>query len=122
MNTPENNLDYLAAKHAKGLVENHAAPKELENSLTKALGVLQEDGLYACALYLRAKENGNGERILKALRALWTEQALGLTATAADPLEYALELTGGPLEQLLLARLAAERMLTYARYSAKARD
>lgn len=53
-----NNLDRLAAKYAQQIIANTKAKKasDIDNTITKALGVLQEDGVYACFLYLLAKE------------------------------------------------------------------
>ena len=45
-------LDYIAAQAAQSIVEGDLPPKEIENLSTKALGVLQEQGVYACYLFL----------------------------------------------------------------------
>lgn len=117
---PQNNLDYLAAKHAQAIVQAlKSDPKKAENTLTKTLGVLQEDGVYACFLYLLAREKEASSHILPQMRALLT--ALGIQNESKNDLEYAQELTG-TLPNLLLAREALERLLIYARYGAKAAD
>lgn len=116
---PENNLDYLAAKHAQKIVEAlQSDPKKAENAITKTLGVLQENGVYACFLYLRARED-NGGKIIAQMRALL--DALGIRNSSQDDLEYAKQLTQ-VLPTLLLAKEALEQMLIYARYGAKAAD
>jgi hypothetical protein len=118
---PENNLDYLAARHAQALITTTSNPKEMETSLTKTLGVLQEHGVYACFLYLYAREKA-GARIashmLDLLRALAFKDVPQET-TAAQVLLFAQSLTS-QLPTLLLAREALERFLIYARYGAKA--
>lgn len=48
------NLDYICAKIGQNLVENE---KIKENTLRKALGILQEDGVYAMFLWLENKDN-----------------------------------------------------------------
>ena len=53
------NLDYLSAQCAQELVCEH----DIEIAATKALGVLQENGVYACFLYLLAKEKEIGKPV-----------------------------------------------------------
>lgn len=114
---PENNLDYLTAKHAQKIVAAlKSDPTKAENAITKTLGVLQENGVYACFLYLRARED-NGGKIIAQMRALL--DALGIGNSSQDDLEYAKQLTQ-TLTTLLLAKEALEQMLIYARYGAKA--
>jgi hypothetical protein len=112
---PENNLDYLAAKHAQSAVDAGVE----ENLITKTLGVLQEQGVYACFLYLHAREKDNAPKVMEAMRALL--KALGIESNESDVLKYAADLTQ-ELPRLLLAREALEQMLIYARYDAKARS
>lgn len=118
------NLDYLAAKHAQELVKEEKKAKELENSLTKTLGVLQENGVYACFLYLYAREE-KGATVAKHLLNLLREGVLGLPkppqAAGRDAvLKYVGDNITASLPNLLLARKALEQMLIYARYGAKA--
>ncbi len=61
-----------------------------ENTLTKALGVLQEQGVYACFLYLLAREE-HGKTVIRYMRDLLT--ALGIENTARTDLDYAQEIT-----------------------------
>ena len=61
------NLDRLAAQRAQQVIERTKGQKhtDVDNTATKALGVLQENGIYACALYLlsrRIKMRPNGPR------------------------------------------------------------
>ena len=111
---PASNLDYLAAQHAQAIIT--AAPN-IENSLTKTLGVLQENGVYACFLYLLAREKDASKVVIPQMRALL--KALGIENDSQDDLEYAQHLTED-LHRLLLAKEALEQMLIYARYGAKA--
>ncbi|RLD03415.1 MAG: hypothetical protein DRI56_12530 [Chloroflexota bacterium] len=119
---PEQNLDYLAAKHAQKTVEAGLD----ENLITKTLGVLQENGVYACFLYLMANNSSTAvDQILDMLK----EKAFGFNppprtdtdATDTDALEFATYITAD-LQRLLLAKECLEQMLIYARYGAKAAD
>ena len=117
---PELNLDYLAAKHAQEIVKSLSAePKKTENSLTKTMGVLQENGVYACFLYLLAREKDASNVVIPQMRALL--KALGIENDSQDNLKYAQYLTAD-LHRLLLAKEALEQMLIYARYGAKAAE
>lgn len=69
------NLDYLAAKTAQRIVEEskgYNAPKDIENTVTKALGVLQAQGVYALYLYLYSQAEGDNPAAYL-LRLLWNE-------------------------------------------------
>ena len=48
------NLDIYAARSAQEIIAktNEKTSKEVENLITKTLGVLQENGVYACLLFL----------------------------------------------------------------------
>jgi len=116
----ERSLDYLAAKHAQSVVDSGAD----ENLITKALGVLQENGVYGCFLYLLAN---NGKSMVDEMLNLFKESALGFDAPPesgenAEILKYVADYITADLPRLLLAREALEQMLTYTRYGAKAKD
>ncbi len=118
---PQNNLDYLAAQHAQALVAGENKAKDLETSLTKTLGVLQEHGVYACFLYLYAREDKGrtiAGHMLDLLRAAAFKDVPQGDA-ASQVLPFAQNLTA-KLPTLLLARETLERFLIYARYGAKA--
>ncbi|MBN1138085.1 MAG: hypothetical protein JXM73_15965 [Anaerolineae bacterium] len=141
-------LDYLAAKCAQAIIartKEHTAQddlscsydgSEVDNTVTKALGVLQEDGVYACMLYLLSRTQDKEKNIA----AVVTDEMLNLLGSLGfegwdkPPLpddrqrkaEAILKhisdhVTGGSLERLLLAKETLEQMLIYARYGAKAR-
>ena len=130
MSDRKENLDYLAAKHAQEVTRD-LTPKEagdMDNAVTKALGVLQENGLYACALFLKSRpkaEQERAERVLSAMLALLKDLNLGwgepASHSAADVLQHISRITADELERLLLAKETLEQMLIYARYGAKAR-
>ncbi len=58
------NLDRLSATYAQriaALSTNDDGEKKLENLVTKALGVLQENGIYAAMLFLYSRSNDDKE-------------------------------------------------------------
>lgn len=144
------NLDWLAAKHAQSIIcrvvdeeetqkdkpEGKKKTKQqlsadIDNTVTKALGVLQENGVYACFLYLLAKEKENCPVVVEEMLNLLEGLGLGCHApktndkvdTAAEVvLPFISDKVTVDLERLLLAKETLEQMLIYARYGAKARD
>lgn len=140
------NLDRLAAQHAQAIIRRTREKKEddplscekkasaVDNMVTKALGVLQENGIYASALFLKSRR-GDEERTLaevvmdeilnlldnlgKKLHFDWPDKST--LATVEDVLKYISEKVVANLERLLLAKETLEQMLIYARYGAKAR-
>ncbi len=125
------NLDRLAAQHAQDIVKK--ANSEIETTVTKALGVLQEDGVYACFLYLLAKEKENGKVVVDEMLKLLGDGDDGLKFNWGRPnsnkpedilshLTEKVTVNLDNLERLLLAKETLEQMLIYARYGAKARE
>jgi hypothetical protein len=143
------NLDRFAAKHAQNIINclvdkdekgnerkdkkkiNDAAKKS-ENTVTKALGVLQEDGVYACFIYLLAQEKDNGKVVVAEM--LYLLEKLGFSAnklikedgkinlSPQSVLNHITDNVTQNLERLLLTKETLEQMLIYARYGAKARQ
>lgn len=119
------NLDRLAAQHAQAVVQS--GDQNIETTVTKALGVLQENGVYACFLYLLAKEKENGKRVVREMLQLLAGLGFdwGLPADDAPAetiLKHVSDNVTADLERLLLAKETLEQMLIYARYGAKASD
>lgn len=52
------NLDIYAARSAQDIIAktNDKTSRDVENLITKTLGVLQENGVYACLLYLYSSD------------------------------------------------------------------
>jgi len=126
-NTTSINLDYLAAKYAQTIIQKTKDKKasDIENTITKALGVLQEDGVYACFLYLLAREKENGAVVVDEMLNLLSSLPFGWqtpTNNSNEILRFINEQVTKDLDRLLLAREVLEQMLIYARYGAKARD
>jgi hypothetical protein len=131
------NLDQLAAIYSQKIVENQEKQKsEIENLVTKSLGVLQENGVYAMTLYLLSrsseKEKKLAEGILKKLIDLFTDEKLKSLKLEGDAkkiinlqkpmetLQFFSNKVCDDLDTLLLVRSLYEQVLIYARYGAKA--
>lgn len=115
------NLDAACAKLGAKLASS--GNKDTENSITKALGVLEEQGVYALFLYLHAREKQWGQATSNELASFLREQpakhALLGGTTTNEPFD-ALQTLAGDLDKLLFARDVLHRALVYARYHAKA--
>lgn len=92
--------------------------------ITKALGVLQEDGVYAFFLYLSSKKGAAAIEVMKeAFKFLKQPETLGhLFSTDNDPLPALREKFRDNLDELLFSKELLERTLVYARYHAKASE
>lgn len=114
------NLDAACARLGAELAAN--GNKDAENKITKALGVLEEQGVYAMFLYLHAREGGWwSEKLATFLREQPSaHNALLATATGKDEPFDALHELAKNLDKLLFARDLLHRALVYARYHAKA--
>jgi hypothetical protein len=113
------NLDYLCAKHGQEIPNS----KDDERLIQKALGVLQEDGLFAFIVFLESKRDSKDNdvvlRILKKSEALLNEIGLPKAASGKNLKEEILELTKD-IDSMFLAKGVVERALTYALYNARA--
>jgi hypothetical protein len=132
-NGTQPNLDRLAAERAQQVIERTRDKRatDVYNTVTKALGVLQENGVYACFLYLLAKEKENGivvvEEMLRLLESLgfdWRSPRKNsdIDTSPDRVLSHVSERVTVDLERLLLAKETLEQMLIYARYGARARS
>lgn len=126
--TQPTNLDRLVAQYAQAIIRRTSDKQEVsdvDNTITKALGVLQENGVYACFLYLKAKEKDNGDVVIEEMLNLLDSLGFGwgkpATNKVEDVLHHLMEKVTVNLERLLLAKETLEQMLIYARYGAKAR-
>lgn len=124
------NLDTLAAHTAQAIIAatlDDYAGKEVDNLATKALGVLQENGVYAGMLFLYSR-TGKDEDIAPVIRgrllALVSTLVPGV-AVPPDDAQSALQCIAdhiaNDLDTLLLVKQVWEQTLVYVRYGAKAR-
>jgi len=111
------NLDLECAKLAEKL--GGGANKEREKLLTDSLGVLQEQGLYAFFLFLKASKRGEPQEITRACETFLRDH--NLLQDGSDDLFQGLQSLAGRLDDLLFARDLLTQALVYARYHAKAR-
>ncbi|MBC7333617.1 MAG: hypothetical protein H5T85_04025 [Actinobacteria bacterium] len=128
------NLDRLCAEYghkfadevskALGKKENETLkpnPQKAENLVTKALGVLQEQGLYAFVLFCESRgsaEKDGAEKIKDITKELLKEK---LSLINDDDLLKAIRSEiASKLDDLMLAIQVLEKSLIYARYHAKA--
>ena len=114
-------LDLRCAEKASEIINTVQADKnKIENLITKSLGVLQEDGVYAFFLYLEAsKEKDITQKVIQGCKELLKEDKIKLI-TKDDILEAVREELASDIDKLLLAKQLLERTLVYARYHTKA--
>jgi hypothetical protein len=137
------NLDQLCARFgyqmAQRVNKEFLKASDTENLITKSLGVLQEDGVYAFFLYLasqiKEKKGDKKDRLSEAARILANQAThllqhewLSLIQAGGgdDAYKRAMEEIrredglASRLNDLLLAKRLLEQALIYARYHAKA--
>lgn len=118
-----------AEKIRRALIDRRT--ETLERLVTKALGVLQEQGVYAMMLFLFSRTSDEKEvapliraQLFQALKELPAFEGLPNLPQAGDDAQKALKFyvddVLGDLDDLLLVRELYEQTLIYARYSAKA--
>lgn len=133
MSNAVTNLHRLAAQHAQAVIKatENKKSSDVENTVTKTLGVLQEDGVYACFLYLLAKEKDNGKAVVAEMLDLLDKLGFGWNQPRNNEqidlrpeivLKHITDNVTQNLERLLLTKETLEQMLIYARYGAKARQ
>jgi hypothetical protein len=117
------NLDAACAKLGAKLASS--GNKDSENSITKALGVLEEQGVYALFLYLHAREKQWGRTTSNELATFLRQNPSQQNALLGPnqnngEVFAALQALAADLDKLLFARDLLHRALVYARYHAKA--
>jgi hypothetical protein len=122
------NLDRLCAKYGYEFADTikkvlNSDAKKVESLITKALGVLQEQGLYAFALFCESRgstEKKGAEEMKKITTELLKDK---LSLISDNKLLEEIRKDNGlasRLDALLLAIQVLEKSLIYARYHAKA--
>jgi len=112
----QNNLDYICAKYGHDIPTKS---KDVETTIQKSLGVLQEDGLFAFILYLESKNSDVNKRVKNETAKLLHEVGLTYDTNDRNMREKILEITKN-IDDMFLAKDLIEKTLVYARYRAKA--
>jgi len=94
--------------------------KDDEKLLTDALGVIEEQGVYAFFLFLEARGKGPGKETSKACAAFLHAQ--GLLQNVDSVLDALKKDVATNLDTLLFARDLLRQSLIYARYHSKASE
>jgi hypothetical protein len=115
------NLDLKCAKLGGELAKVKTDKGHLvdEKVFTSALSVLEEQGPYACFLYLEAREGQVGREITEQAKQ-FLAGTVGKEPDPKNPLEF-LQALASDLDDLLFARDLLRQVFVYARYQAKAR-
>lgn len=117
------NLDLLCAEAGSSLVslvKEETEKKKIENLITKSLGVLQENGVYAFFLFIKASnERKIAEEIDKQCNKLLKRKEVRLI-NGDDVLAAVRNELAEDTDNLFLAKRLLEKALIYARYHAKA--
>ena len=122
------NLDLAAARAAQTMVADDFRPQELDNLVTKALGVVQESGVYAGTLFLCSRSREEEKKMAKAVRKTLLGLAgelgvagMGNGADTRQTLRDVAERVCRDSGTMLLVKQVWEQALVYARYGAKAK-
>jgi hypothetical protein len=126
----EKNIDLKCAEYGNKIITEIKSPrdkKKIESMISKALGVLQEDGLYAFSVYVKAKRDGKsteeitaGKLFEIAFDLLKDNEVAIISKNATDFNNSIRTELANDLDRLLFAKELLERTLIYARYHAKA--
>lgn len=130
------NLERIAAMRAQAIIANTDGQKkeDVENVVTKALGVFQEQGIYAGMLYLLSRSNETERPIATAicgelvnilndrdLNAFRLNYPGALDNKRALLDHFSQNVCSAPVQTIFLFKELFELTFTYARYTAKAR-
>lgn len=123
------NLEPLCAKYGHRMIRNEGegiSIQDQENTVTKALGVLVEGGLYAmCVFLLSCSKKEYGRKVLmEDIQEMWCDPGVAILENTvqddASQLLDAVRQVTENLPKLILTRKITEQALTFARYHAKA--
>jgi len=113
------NVDQICAKYSLKIAEEFEQnPKEGQSLITKALAVLQQQGLYAFGLFCKTETKAYSI-LQKALELFKDENLKFIHNSELDDLSQLIELSK-ELDDLIFAIEVLEKTLIYARYHAKA--
>lgn len=123
------NLDLEAARISQELIKDTTGKesKNVENLITKTLGVLQENGVYACMLFLYSRSNSEKEIAENIRRKLMKMTDFGGEKSPDSDdskkiLEFLTNYICNNIDTLLLTKQLWEQALIYSRYGVKARE
>lgn len=121
------NLDFEAARIARDIINETKGNKknEVESLVTKTLGILEENGVYACMLFLYSWSKGKESQIAEVIRKhLFDWNGLVAIGKPQDgiSLDFVANHICADLSTLLFVKKLWEQTLIYARYGAKARE
>ena len=122
-------LDMKCAEKGKEIVDKlfnslNKDKTKTENLITKSLGVLQEDGVYAYFLYISSLKNNYPDAAKQETFNLLKQNDIlkEVVGSENDILKALRDNFDNKLDELLFAKELLERTLVYARYHAKALD
>jgi hypothetical protein len=114
------NLDLECAKLGRELADEKGVDQKL---LTSALSVLEEQGLYAFFLYLKAREGRAGEEVIRRAASFLRRMPPGARPLLGNGETFtALQSLAADMDRLLFARELLRQALVYGRYHAKTSD
>lgn len=96
-----------------------AKKSDSENWITKSLGVLQEQGVYAFFLYLKAQNKHATEALFEHAASLLSQQGI-IIVGSGDILDQIRGELANEIDKLLLGHAVLTQALIYARYHARA--
>lgn len=112
------NLDLRCAELGQDLAGRSGVNDKM---LTDALAVLEEQGVYACFLYLKARAGQPGQQIIDRCVTFLRQHPAGAALLGNGDAFTALQKLAGDLDRLLFARDLLRQALVYGRYHAKAK-
>lgn len=118
------NLDYFCIDIGQAIFSEASCKPDVENIARKALGVLQEDGVYAMFLWLEYKGKNINEKLIDLLNKPEIKKRL-LNNSENFPDDNfnkfceKLKTVAEDIDKLLFLKKILERTLTYALYHAK---
>jgi hypothetical protein len=113
------NLDMECAKCGRELAQLDKVDEEI---LASALSVLDEQGVYACFLYLNSQGKEAGRKVSSELADFLRKVPAGSPLLGnAEPFT-ALQALAADLDKMLFARDLLRQALVYGRYHAKAKE
>ena len=113
------NIDQICARYSIDIVnemKSECDSKEIQSLVTKALGVLQQQGLYAFGLFCKAENKAEG--ILK--KAIEMLREIGIMKNSNEEDLSSISDLSERIHDLMFAIEIVEKTLIYARYHAKA--